>query len=410
LFLLAFILYGCGSGSGENSSDDSGQTTNSSGSSSSGGPPVSEDTTYTAPTATIQSLELASIQAECDRLEGEGGGTLVLPEGTVTHSDRLRIPDGITIMGQGKGRTIINNAYFFISTRFYGNLNRSFRIAGMTLAQDSVIELDSVTNFRIDHMRIEKIGGIAIRITNSTSGLIDHSEIDATNYGVAISFGSGAQYSIDWVTDTSSLLGGSEAIFLENNDFWNYHHAIVGHSNAHYVARYNNFNGGETLSGHAIDAHGPGYTDTGTDPENTGTRLVEAYNNKLIGNLDNTDVLWKAVAIRGGSAVIFDNEFINYRNGIVLTLEGDADDYNPGNFPHDIWVWNNTHREDDPELWENGMVFITDGMNGGYQDTLSSFSEIIEDQDYFLREPNMILDGFIYTPYVYPHPFQEALP
>jgi hypothetical protein len=357
-----------------------------------------QDTTFTT---LASSLLLDDIQESCDLVEANGGGIVYLPSGEALHDGRLRIPDGISLIGNGTESTIVENAQFIINTDHYGKLEKPLRLTGIYFKTDTYIEIRGCRDFRIDHCKIEADGGSAITVSTSYSGLIDHCDISATNYGIVVTHGLTDRHPADWVQNTSALLGSSEAIYIEDNVFSNYHHATVGHANAHYVVRYNTFSAGGPSPGHAVDAHGAGYANA-SDPNDLGTRLVECYNN--VFHAPDYPSNWKAVAIRGGSAVVFNNEFINWRNGVVITLESDASTYHSDTYPHDIWIWDNTHNE--YEGWES-EVFVTSNMNN--HTPLLSEDYIREDNEYFLRAPSESTDGFTYNSYTYPHPFVDSL-
>jgi len=355
---------------------------------------------------TANSCAVSDIQNAVDAVKAAGDGVVNIPAGVCDHANQaLHLLDGIEIFGAGQGQTLIHNANIRADCRS-GGLTGGLRFSGMELPGSSYLELRGCTNFRIDHITIEATSGSAMSVQESHASVIDHSivKVNGPYYGIVITQGYAETYPEYWVSETYQLLGDSTAIFIEDNEFYGAQHAIVGHGNAHYVARYNHFIG---QSGHVIDAHGPGYGPP------CGTRLVEAYNNVF----DSPIVNWKAFGIRGGSAVIFNNELIDFDNGALLTLESRADEYAPEMRLHDTWIWGNTfynlgkdYESQCPGNYLGGTphcneVFV---WNINVHAGLDSLTEIQENREFFLRAPNLQQDGFTYIPYIYPHPLVGA--
>ncbi len=355
-----------------------------------------------------ESLSIDDIEAAIATIRNLGGGTVILPEGEVDHGGaRLALTAGIQIIGQGVEKTRILNANIYLDSRNGNDLGHLTRLSGVYLGETSTIEFREVENFRIDHIHLERTGGQGVILRDSTRGVIDNSYFDTTNYGIMVT--TMGNLADDWNADTQAVLQqttAGDSIFIENCEFINYHHALVGHNNGRYVARYNTFHGGNrgNQPSHPIDAHGDFYAG------DMGTRLIEVYNN-LISASDNTlGQAWKAIAVRGGAAIIFNNTYQDWRNGVVLTLDSHNDENdtpeNRQTWPKDIWIWDNTYQMDvlNENHWES-YVFRTNDMNGhGY---LNSFEEIIENEQFFLRAPNLSDDGFEYNPYTYPHPIRS---
>jgi hypothetical protein len=302
------------------------------------------------------------------------------------------------------------NANISLDARNGNDLGSFTRLSGMFLGETSGIEFREVSNFRIDHIYLERVGGQGIIFNDSTNGVVDNSYFDITNYGIMITtMGTLAN---DWNSNTQEVLEQTTAgdtIFIEDCEFINYHHALVGHSNGRYVARYNTFHGGNrgNQPSHPIDAHGDFYANN----SDMGTRLIEVYNNTISASTNTFDNAWKAIAVRGGAAIIFNNTYQDWRNGVVLTLDSHNDEHdtpeNRQTWPQDIWIWNNYRQMNvlNESDWES-YVFRTNDMNG--HGDLSSFDEIVENVHFFLRAPNLADDGFNYTAYTYPHPFRSA--
>jgi len=356
---------------------------------------------------TASSGSATDIQKAIDSVYASGGGTVYIKPGTFPHNGAaIKVKDGVSLMGAGQDKTILTNA----NIRYRGSNSSPFRVSGLRLSNRSYLEIRSCSNFRVDHITVESASGAAISIQESFSGLIDHCAVRVTGsfYGIVISQGYKQYYPADWKPNANQLLGQSTAIFIEDCDFYGCHHAIVGHGNAHYVARYNSFQNGNS---HQIDAHGPGYGPP------CGTRLVEVYNNVFNYSPEYT---WKAFAIRGGDAVIFNNVIKDYDNGILLCLETRSE----GPYPvpmqvRNAWIWDNTfinlgknNEKRCPGDWEAGSPHCNEVLVWDIADDLKMESKnyIRENREYYLRKPTQEQDGFTYKPYTYPHPLQSVMP
>jgi hypothetical protein len=365
------------------------------------------------------SCSYADIQSAAEQVQSAGGGTVYIPAGDCTHTDIIRMSDGISLIGAGQGATIIRNGDIRANTAFYGKLNKGFRISGFSLlansGQTAYLEIRDCHDFRIDHITINMVrSGSGIEITSSRSGVIDHCEITVNTslYGIAIG-GTDSSYPSCWPS-LNFIAGASSAIFIEDNVFLGtYQHAIVGHGAAHYVARHNSFAG--TPNGHPVDAHGPGFGPP------CGTRLVEIYDNSF-ANSNPVSENWKAIEIRGGSGLIFNNNFPSWDNAVMFTLDawhdlisygGNCNNPLSGGYPcnmqvKDVWIWNNTYSylgggscncgfPSAPHCCQS-IVWDNTGLHYNINDMVKA------ERDYNNRAPTQAQDGFIYTPYRYPHP------
>jgi len=135
-----------------------------------------------------------------------------------------------------------------------------------------------------------------------------------------------------------------------------------------------------------IDLHG---TESNGGMSYVGGRGFEAYNNTVLS--EPTKTVTAGVWHRGGSAIIYNNTFtcdVNSAYNIWVTLlNDDGGDYYPETQVNQTYVWDNS---------------VTNGTN------LSNEGGYTENVEYFLRAPNMEDDGFVYTPYPYPHPLVSS--
>ena len=116
---------------------------------------------------------------------------------------------------------------------------------------------------------------------------------------------------------------------------------------------------------------------------------VEAYSNTIIGYMvdwRNTygpayigQYLDRGIRLRGGSALIYDNIITDCpREGVALVSDtSDLTDY--------VWIWGN-------------IITYPNAGSG------TDFVKENTGTHVYYREPNILLDGFYYTPYTYPHP------
>jgi len=376
------------------------------------------------------------------------GDYVVLPEGIwVWNGELVTIPDGgvnligaslAGCMGHEDGwahytpTTILrNNVQAQMincgrETHGNGQLN-PVRISGIQLegfppanvAEEqsgvNALYLRQIPNFRIDYCTFVNWGSAPVHITCndgvyganvSSYGVIDHNVItnpykltpppDGNWYwGYGIGMSGTARLSDpdimdEWDEQAQNWFGyygfkkGGIVVYIEDNHINLPRHHISSLDFAFYTARYNLLD--EPACGYqaaAIDVHGPAY------PSGRG---CVAYNNKIVGAVNNQKP-WggtyysAAVGLRGGSSLIYNNEFIcnlyNQYNYFLLLSKGDYVEGLEYQQIDQTYVWNNSY---------TGCTHITKPP------------EIIQDVHYFLRAPNQAQDGFTYTPYPYPHP------
>jgi hypothetical protein len=268
------------------------------------------------------------------------------------------------------------------------------------------IEFDDVVNFRVDHCKLEDICGMGIYASigtygsfgsdpakQSTNGVIDHCNLTnhlvtgwpvfQNGYGVdgwsnrSLTYGVGCDRGVNnlqWDTDVSNIFGNytNYSLFIEDCFFRCWRHAVASNRGVHYVYRFN-INDYDFGIG-TLDQHGQ------NDGTKTCGRALEAYNNTITNSIADQ---W-GVKVRGGAALIYNNTFGggNYARFVGLFEEATL----PQFYVHDVYIWDNTMLGSETVAWNDAPA------------------SIILDTDYFLRAPNQTLDGFTYTPYMYPHP------
>jgi len=267
------------------------------------------------------------------------------------------------------------------------------------------IETDCAKNFRIDHCTFLNWGGQAvfadadsgIWVTEKSYGVIDHCYVDnpykwaspaswTWGYGL-YSRGNVAPWDFEevWDSDVTHFAGkynygpvGSTIMFVEDCILKYCRHATDGINGSWNIYRYN-------YASHNYPPYGMLETHGTAAGGYVSARGFEAYNNTVINGTG--DLQQGGFRLRDGSCFIFDNDVTVSPQDLwsyFVTLDDSerGEDY-PETYGSHMYVWDNTY---------TGCTFLNNP--DGY----------IENTDYFLREPTLVLDGFTYTPYTYPHP------
>ena len=319
------------------------------------------------------------IQSAANEAYRSGGGVVFIPEGDFVLNGSVTIRDNVEVVGAGIGKTVLRTSGPSMVIKMRGDNTRISSLSLISTDYDggNGIMIDNCIDFRVDHVHIEGYSSqAAIYIEGiDTRGVIDHSyfkmkPVSDLGYGIVV-------YRDDYWDDQMEL-GTEDAVFIEDNTFVNTRHAVAANSGAHYVFRHNVIE--QNVYAQAIDAHGPYWGST------EGTRCVEIYDN-LIENPEASGSE-RAMGIRGGGGVIFNNTIIGYTYGIMLIMEDhqDMDSYPVYHQVHDLYIWDNSFSGEAEVIVQN-------------LDHARTF--IIQDRDYFLYA----LPGYI--PYTYPHPLTD---
>ena len=326
--------------------------------------------------AVAKSGSATDIQSAVNSVYRDGGGVVYIPEGDFSLNGNINIRSNITLAGAGIDKTILRTRG---SSTVINARGDNIRITGFSLIStdynggDGILIEDSI-DFRVDHLRIEGYSSAGINVNgSSTRGVIDHSEIrmkpvSSLGYGVVVYGGE--------VWKDNMQLGTQYAVFIEDNTFINARHAVAANKGAHYVFRYNLVKQG--TNGQAVDAHGPYW---GSD---VGTRAVEIYDNVIENPGARGDE--RAIGIRGGGGVIFNNTIRGYTYGVMLMMEDkqDTSSYPVLHQVHDLYIWDNSY-----DGVSSGVIVQYENRDGKF---------IQEGRDYFVYpKPG-------YVPYTYPHP------
>jgi hypothetical protein len=374
--------------------------------------------TISGASVTASSGSPADIQTAVNTIYAAGGGTTYVPAGDFTFNPPavnngygVSVPIGVNIVGAGINVTILresSDVSFINSVKTYmfylawsPYTTKTNRISGISFighvdsdSSDKVaIFIEGRKDFRVDHCSFDDFPSQGIFVKGSR-GVMDHCDFDnhyrlwmapyndsafpepyaRWGYGVIVIGSGGAE---SWVTDTSTFLGvydtwgtGHPPVYIENCNFTRCRHALSSNTNGYYVVRYCHFQKG--FYGQ-VDTHGG----------NPGGRGIESYNNTFdLSDQSYSDGQGAAFQLRGGGGVVFNNTAIfnaSYTNKFVWLLLETTPPWDI----HDLYVWNNTATN----------TIVNDDPSG-----------TILNVDYFLRAPTLALDGFIYTPYTYPHP------
>lgn len=324
------------------------------------------------------------------------GDIVLIPSGTCDWgSDTLAADAGVALKGSGRDLTIIyrskpsNTKMIAIDCANKAKASISgitFRgIADEETADMGLSLFNGCVDFQVFDNRFTGFGNSGVEVSNFNRlnssyqrGVIYKNEfIDNYKYGLG--------YGVS-VYGTSETLGpppyGSENfVFIENNFFKGNRHAVASNHEALYVFRHNNVTDNRRQFS-AVDAHGKTSEDLG------GTKAVEIYNNIISQTEYYPGSI--GIGIRGGEALIFNNELKNIAKPILLTMEDSGrceqiERENSGR-PTNVYIWGNA-----PNNVSNGCESsIIEGVIGE------------AGKDYFYaKKPD-------YQPFSYPHPLIDG--
>jgi hypothetical protein len=290
------------------------------------------------------------------------GDILCLPEGVFIFNKSIIVSKFISFKGAGIGKTILYRSPTVPDSllsfddqwnvMFCFNINKTMQsnisVTGITfrsknpsitkgdggsLASDIGIRFIKCVDFVVSHCRFEYFGNGAVSVVHSDTlarGLICKNEFYRNakgfdglglGYGVVV-YGDNNQ----WVSNPK--FGSNNFIFIESNTFDYHRHAIAARGCGLYVARYNTITNNiisQDNSTHAIDAHEARGGKLGNG-NYFSTRAIEVYNNTILNTTfyggkpivsgqKASMLIERAIAIRGGEAVVYGNTIKGYRFG-----------------------------------------------------------------------------------------------
>lgn len=250
---------------------------------------------------TVEGQTAGAIQAAFDRAAKEGVGVIFLPAGQYEFEKEVRVPSGLTVLGEGAQSrcfTRQRNGHLF---RVEGDNVRFTRlkIQGADTSRDPTndsfgISADGRQNVRVDHC--EAIGfSYALNFNGGTTAQVDHCAIhhnarDDLGYGVAIVSGAKVMVCDNEFSQCRHALASNGALQWNTGKDGLYRH-VPGAPKTHWEFRHNRVDGDrETLRLAAVDTH----------PGMDGTFVVE---NSLFENIRT------GVVIRDGAGLIQGNLF-----------------------------------------------------------------------------------------------------
>ncbi|UCG55344.1 MAG: hypothetical protein JSV32_03805 [Dehalococcoidia bacterium] len=374
---------------------------------------------------------LSDIQTAVNQVQALGGGTVRVPAGVWTFdargSSHLRSYGGINIIGAGKyltNLTLVPDLTSYPATTMFeitGNNQLPVVISGITFigrtqapdTGDTAIYLNVVKNFRVTDCSFHNMGSVGVAAVNYYNdanpgwlvcqGVIDHNSFYNIYKAGAVQMGTGYGYGVEvamandiskvpWPENPSSLMGNpTDTTFVEDNYFEGCRHSIMSFLGGRYVVRFNTIvkpcisvDGGQWM----IDAHPP--RNYGNDVY--GGRWAEVYNNTLTAN---TAGGWGyGITIDGGAAFITNNTIngnrLYYAYGFDLsTASGVSASVMNKSKPWYVYIWNNQE------------AYVGTRVYSPQENTLVTSGE-----NYKFVNP--ATDGYLYTPYPYPHPLTLA--
>jgi len=310
-------------------------------------------------------------------------GTVIIPQGTFDfRGGPIDIRKNITITGSGsKGTTIKKQSPMdFIFNVFTEGF---FRLTNIVLDGDrrggGVQLRSSGLNFRVDNSTFKNFETRAVMTHGTVKGLVDNNRFEENaGYDVVV-YGDNDR---SW--NRPVTLGTDDAVYIEDNLFTHRtarnSHSIASNRGSRYVFRYNTIDNGSQNT-NPIDAHG-------NWEYGRGSRSYEIYGNKV-----NSGHSYMGAFIRGGTGVIYDNEF-------------------NGSFTHPLVLENyrsfNVANETYPSIDQINNLHIWDNKVNGNEvvpfihDRGRSREHIQHNRDYFTTKNEN------YSAFTYPHPMRST--
>lgn len=265
-----------------------------------------------AATINAASCSLSDVQAAIN--SASDGDTVRVPAGNCTWSSTLSITDkSFILQGAGIDNTKITSSGTAV-IRVRGQTDDYFRITGFTLENTSgtyIIQIGGTDpnyyiahnrNWRIDHVKlVDTTGGnYGVYVSGDAYGVIDNCIFEETGQSIFVEqpdpndpelFGDIAWTKpIDW--------GGPNAVYIEDCIFNGGRNTQVadGRWGGRFVFRYNTV----TDCAYYLEPH------SGCSNGHRAIMHTEIYEN--VFKEDRLDI-WIAIRIRGGTGVIFNNDF-----------------------------------------------------------------------------------------------------
>ncbi|MEO8505467.1 MAG: hypothetical protein ABI609_16340 [Acidobacteriota bacterium] len=248
--------------------------------------------------------------------------------------------------------------------------------------------LNGCVDFKIHDIEISKFSNAGLTIRgNSQRGVVYRSNfisnfkcqadpVDCLGYGVVV-YGNGSPPAL--------ALGSRDAVFIEDDYFYDNRHGVASNYGSRYVARHNTFVSTQRTRNFAmVDAHGR------QSPDSIGSRSWEIYGNVL--KTDPPSMVADGIGLRGGDGVVFGNSV--YKIPYVARLSNETC---TGTYPlpdqiRAGYVWGND--------WQPVPGYGDESIPVG----AGCEAYLVEGRDFFrTARPG-------YSPYPYPHPLRGPDP
>lgn len=336
----------------------------------------------------------------------------------------ITIPENVTVIGAGIGRTIINASNTLFILNSYSRLSAieiEFNSGGVAY-WDIMIRAYG-DNWRVDNCKIvntypdmsEFVLARNGDMPGGPKGLVDHCYI--TNARVVVDGnGNFDEMCAIWAEDLG--LGTNNAVFIEDCTFTATIHcnAVDGNRGGRYVFRYN------TLNDIYIEAH---------SLQDNGERSIRSW--EIYGNTINqvNRGMWVPAFLRGGTGVFYDNTIIgDWNNGPALDnvrcfrdIGGDGgqcdgnsdyDENTPGEIgwmcrdqigagkDDSLWTYGNPYPKQSKEpafFWNNRDEYGNE-VTPFVHNNCGNWIQINRDYYIGIKKPG-------YSPYTYPHPLVQ---
>jgi hypothetical protein len=278
--------------------------------------------------------------ADCvkDAAKKKGAVVIAIPAASVTWDTAVSVNmsnswtsvTNLTIQGSGVDRTILKPAYSGKNhlIAITGKNGKGFRVTGFTVDANSAnaghgfIQISGDCQaFRVDSMKFLNTTGVGLKISGKTYGVIDNvtfiGQPGTTGKHPLQIIHRGGENADEWQSWADpTTFGSAKAVFVENctfsfpvNSGGTNDMCIDAYGGARYVLRYNLFT--NCYPGH----HG---LDTGWYRSPV---IFEIYSNTHNSSVGHAVTANRAMTIRGGTGLIYNNSYDNSFATAIYTLQ-----------------------------------------------------------------------------------------
>ncbi len=285
-------------------------------------------TTQAAGSSTIYAATCAVADVQAAVNSSTNGGTVIIPSCSsgVTWSTGLTITDGITLIGQGAGNTVITDGTSKGDSNCQGttplinvseSTNVPVRISGFTIngeppayncgeSADHISINGSTHQFRVDDITFN-LDVTGVNTGGDVWGLIDHNTFNdaADVFPVAVHHeswqGVGAWGDNSWAQPDT--MGTPAAVYIENNSF------SFTSGGSFPVGCFDSEEGGRLVFRDNTGCPFVGVHGTDSSGRYRSVREYEIYGNTFVAQPNPNGNMYTGVFLRGGTGMIFNNNF-----------------------------------------------------------------------------------------------------